>query len=200
MSDDDALILARARIGVVLRGKYTLERVLGVGGMASVYEATHRNRKRFAIKMLHPEISSRESLRTRFLREGYVANSVMHTGAVAVLDDDIAEDGSAVRRAQPRARDDGLRRQRRAGARQTRRIGAPLHLRRERQADRQHRPRHARQGNHDEVTPRAMPLTCSRRSASTRSSDRRWASARRCWRAPQRRSRRRRGLGRPSSC
>jgi serine/threonine protein kinase len=95
MSDDDALLLARARIGVVLRGKYTLERVLGVGGMASVYEAVHRNRKRFAIKMLHPEISSREGLRTRFLREGYVANSVMHTGAVAVLDDDIAEDGSA---------------------------------------------------------------------------------------------------------
>ena len=95
MSDDDALILARARIGVVLRGKYTLQRVLGVGGMASVYEAVHRNRKRFAIKMLHPEISAREGLRTRFLREGYVANSVTHGGAVAVLDDDIAEDGSA---------------------------------------------------------------------------------------------------------
>ncbi|MDB5216089.1 MAG: uncharacterized protein JWO86_4016, partial [Myxococcaceae bacterium] len=95
MSDDDALTLARARIGVVLRGKYTLERVLGVGGMASVYEATHRNRKVFAIKMLHPELSSREGIRTRFLREGYVANSVMHSGAVAVLDDDIAEDGSA---------------------------------------------------------------------------------------------------------
>jgi serine/threonine protein kinase len=95
MADDDALTLARARIGVVLRGKYTLERVLGVGGMASVYEATHRNRKVFAIKMLHPELSSREGIRTRFLREGYVANSVMHSGAVAVLDDDIAEDGSA---------------------------------------------------------------------------------------------------------
>ena len=95
MSDDDALTLARARIGVVLRGKYTLESILGVGGMATVYVAKHRNRKVFAIKMLHSDLSTRETMRTRFLREGYVANSVMHPGAVAVIDDDIAEDGSA---------------------------------------------------------------------------------------------------------
>jgi len=95
MSDDDALNLARARIGMVLRGKYTLESILGVGGMATVYVAKHRNRKVFAIKMLHADLSTRETMRTRFLREGYVANSVMHPGAVAVLDDDVAEDGSA---------------------------------------------------------------------------------------------------------
>jgi serine/threonine-protein kinase len=95
MPDDEVLTLARARIGTVLRGKYRLDRVLGVGGMAVVYAATHRNKKRFAIKMLHPELSMRENIRTRFLREGYVANSVGHPGAVAVLDDDVAEDGSA---------------------------------------------------------------------------------------------------------
>jgi eukaryotic-like serine/threonine-protein kinase len=86
---------AQARVGSVLRGKYRLDRVLGVGGMGAVYAATHRNRKRFAIKMLHPEYSGSEEVRTRFLREGYVANSVEHRGAVAVLDDDVAEDGSA---------------------------------------------------------------------------------------------------------
>lgn len=95
MSDEDAYKLASARLGMVLRGKYTLERILGVGGMATVYVATHRNRKVFAIKMLHADLSMREGMRTRFLREGYVANSVMHDGAVAVLDDDVAEDGSA---------------------------------------------------------------------------------------------------------
>jgi len=95
MPDDELKQIAEARLGRVLRGKYRLDRVLGIGGMAVVYAATHRNKKRFAIKMLHPELSMREQIRTRFLREGYVANSVEHPGAVAVLDDDIAEDGSA---------------------------------------------------------------------------------------------------------
>jgi YD repeat-containing protein len=95
MPDDDAKKLAEGRIGRVLKGKYRLDRVLGVGGMAVVYAATHRNKKRVAIKVLHPELSHRENVRTRFLREGYVANSVDHPGAVAVLDDDVAEDGSA---------------------------------------------------------------------------------------------------------
>jgi serine/threonine protein kinase len=63
--------------------------------MAVVYAATHRNQKQFAVKVLHAELSMREDVRTRFLREGYAANSFKHPGAVAVLDDDIAEDGSA---------------------------------------------------------------------------------------------------------
>jgi serine/threonine-protein kinase len=86
---------AKGRLGTVLRGKYRLDRVLGVGGMAVVYKATHRNQAEFAIKMLHPELSINEDVRTRFLREGYAANSVKHAGAVRVVDDDVAEDGSA---------------------------------------------------------------------------------------------------------
>jgi eukaryotic-like serine/threonine-protein kinase len=95
MPDDDLKTIAEARVGHVLRGKYRLDRVLGIGGMATVYAATHRNKKRVAIKMLHPELSIRENIRARFLREGYVANSVDHPGAVSVHDDDVAEDGSA---------------------------------------------------------------------------------------------------------
>jgi serine/threonine-protein kinase len=93
--DDEVIRRAEQRIGTVLRGKYRIDRVLGIGGMAVVYAATHRNKKRFAVKMLHPELSIRDDIRTRFLREGYVANSVEHPGAVAVLDDDVAEDGAA---------------------------------------------------------------------------------------------------------
>ncbi len=93
--DDELLARAKARVGTVLRGKYTLDRVLGVGGMASVYVATHRNKKRFAVKVLHPELSLRTDIRTRFVREGYAANSVEHPGTVVVLDDDVADDGGA---------------------------------------------------------------------------------------------------------
>ncbi|MGD0530182.1 MAG: serine/threonine-protein kinase [Polyangiaceae bacterium] len=93
--DEDVAARANARLGTILRGKYHLDRVLGVGGMAVVYAATHRNKKRFAIKILHPEIAMSGEIRTRFLREGYVANAVEHAGAVAVLDDDTSEDGAA---------------------------------------------------------------------------------------------------------
>jgi serine/threonine-protein kinase len=74
-------------------GKYTLERVIGSGGMATVYEASHRNGHRVAVKMLKPALSVGSEVRARFLREGYAANKVRHAGAVRVLDDDVTEDG-----------------------------------------------------------------------------------------------------------
>jgi serine/threonine protein kinase len=86
---------AEARCGRTLRGKWTLEEVLGVGGMATVYRAVHRNGAQVAIKLLHPELSLDRGLRERFLREGYVGNRVGHEGAVKVLDDDVDEDGTA---------------------------------------------------------------------------------------------------------
>ena len=61
--------------------------------MAVVYRGAHRNGNRVAVKILHPELSIIEDLRTRFLKEGYVANAVDHPGAVRVLDDDITDDG-----------------------------------------------------------------------------------------------------------
>jgi len=91
----DLIGVAASRVGTTLHGKYQIDKVLGVGGMGIVYAATHRNGKRFAIKLLHPEFSSRRDIRTRFLREGYVANAVNHPGVVAVLDDDMTDDGSA---------------------------------------------------------------------------------------------------------
>ncbi len=92
-TDIDVTTEADARLGTVLKAKYRLDSVLGVGGMAIVYAATHRNQKRLAVKILRAELSVRADVRTRFLREGYIANTVGHPGAVAVLDDDVA--GSA---------------------------------------------------------------------------------------------------------
>jgi serine/threonine protein kinase len=80
--------LARAKIGKVLRGKWRLDALLGAGGMATVYAATHRNGKRGAVKILHAELAVDHNARARFLQEGYAANKVGHAGAVSVLDDD----------------------------------------------------------------------------------------------------------------
>ena len=84
-----------ARIGTTLKGRWRIDSRLGRGGVATVYAATHRNGNRVAIKMLNGEFSRHQDVRARFLREGYAANAVNHPGVVRVLDDDIAEDGSA---------------------------------------------------------------------------------------------------------
>lgn len=79
------------RVGQTLREKWHLDALLGVGGMAAVYAATHRNGARCAVKILHP--GEDEETKQRFQREGYIANRVEHAGAVRVFDDDVAEDG-----------------------------------------------------------------------------------------------------------
>jgi serine/threonine protein kinase len=90
---DDAEVRAEERVGTVLNDKWTLERLLGVGGMAAVYSARHRNGARAAVKVLHADLSRHAEVRERFLREGYAANSVEHPGAVKVLDDDVIVGG-----------------------------------------------------------------------------------------------------------
>jgi serine/threonine-protein kinase len=83
------------RLGQTLHGKWRLDSFIGRGGSADVYAATHRNGKRAAVKILHPQYAAEPELLKRFLREGYVANSLAHPGAVSVLDDDRCEDGAA---------------------------------------------------------------------------------------------------------
>jgi len=84
---------AELRLGKLLKGKWTLDTLLGVGGMAAVYSATHRNKSRVAIKILHQDLAAEPSVRARFHHEGYAANAVGHPGAVRVLDDDESDDG-----------------------------------------------------------------------------------------------------------
>jgi serine/threonine-protein kinase len=84
---------AEARIGSLLKGKWRLEALLGVGGMAAVYAATHRNRNRAAVKVLHPDLAAEPAIRARFHHEGYAANAVGHPSVVRVLDDDETDDG-----------------------------------------------------------------------------------------------------------
>ncbi len=82
------------RVGSVLREKWRLDALIGSGGMGHVYAATHRNGRRGAVKILRAELASIPEVVERFLREGYVANRLQHPGAVAIVDDDQAEDGA----------------------------------------------------------------------------------------------------------
>ncbi len=93
--DHTVLDIVDARVGTVVRNKWHVDALLGTGGMAAVYAATHRNGNRVALKVLHLQLSIDPSLRQRFKREGYAANAVQHPGVVRVLDDDVTEDGAA---------------------------------------------------------------------------------------------------------
>jgi len=83
-----------SRNGAIINGKWHVDRLLGSGGMAEVYAATHRNGKRAALKILHRELAGKPVTLRRFRREGYAANRVGHPAVVIVDDDDVCEDGA----------------------------------------------------------------------------------------------------------
>jgi serine/threonine protein kinase len=82
------------RVGSLLCGKWTIERLLGVGGMAAVYLARHKIGHYDAIKILHPAFARDPKVCERFEREARAVNRFRHPGAVAVRDIDVTEDGS----------------------------------------------------------------------------------------------------------
>lgn len=74
-------------IGRLLDNKYKIIRLIGRGGMGTVYEAEHviLNR-RVAIKVLLPMYSSKTSAVKRFIREAQAASAIEHPNIVQVLD------------------------------------------------------------------------------------------------------------------
>ncbi|MFO0679881.1 MAG: serine/threonine-protein kinase [Polyangiaceae bacterium] len=82
-----------ARVGSVINGKWTLDALLGVGGMAAVFAATHRNGSRAALKILHAEFARDSGVCERFLREARVSNRIGHPACVQIKDDDTTEAG-----------------------------------------------------------------------------------------------------------
>jgi hypothetical protein len=82
-----------ARVGLTIKGKWKVDSLLGVGGMAAVYAASHRNGQRAALKILHTDFAREKTICDRFLREAYVSNKVNHSATVQVLDDDMTEGG-----------------------------------------------------------------------------------------------------------
>lgn len=94
ISGEERRRTAEARLGELVLGKWRLERVLGLSGTSAVFQATHRNGNRVAIKMLHADLAGSEDVRERFLAEGYAANRVAHAGVVTVRDEGTTADGA----------------------------------------------------------------------------------------------------------
>jgi serine/threonine protein kinase len=82
-------------VGVVLSGRYLVERLIGQGGMGAVYQAEHTHmRKRLAVKVLHPEMSRLPEVVARFEREAMAAAHIDHPNVAAATDFGKLDDGS----------------------------------------------------------------------------------------------------------
>src|SRR5919108_3808412 len=78
-------------IGAELGG-YSIDSVIGRGGMGVVYLAQHRRLERaVALKVLAPELADVEGFRERFLRESRLAAGLNHPNVIPIHDADEAE-------------------------------------------------------------------------------------------------------------
>jgi len=86
---------AASLVGVVLSGRYMIERLIGEGGMGAVYQAEHTHmRKRLAVKVLHPEMSRLPEVVARFEREAMAAAHIEHPNVASATDFGKLDDGS----------------------------------------------------------------------------------------------------------
>jgi eukaryotic-like serine/threonine-protein kinase len=85
-------------IGRTLDNKYLIERLLGKGGMGSVYRAMHTGTKRnVAVKVISPQYMRNKELLIRFQREAEASGRLSHPNVVNVTDFGVtAIDGTAV--------------------------------------------------------------------------------------------------------
>jgi serine/threonine-protein kinase len=73
------------RLKAALADRYTIEREIGVGGMAIVFLAEeHHPSRQVAIKVLNPELAS-QLLRRRFIREVELASKLIHPHIIPVF-------------------------------------------------------------------------------------------------------------------
>src|SRR5207248_3232547 len=82
-------------VGQILADRYRVVRLVGEGGMGQVYEAQHVNiNKRFAVKLLRPEIVSNAEAVQRFRQEAWSASSIGHENIIEIEDFATLPDGS----------------------------------------------------------------------------------------------------------
>jgi serine/threonine protein kinase len=82
-------------VGSVIAGTYTIEGLIGKGGMGAVFIASHARLpgKKVAIKVLHADVADGDSL-ARFKREAEIASRLGHPNIVEVHDWNQLPDGT----------------------------------------------------------------------------------------------------------
>lgn len=82
------------KAGVLIDHKYEIEKLLGVGGMGSVYLAKHvQLGTRVALKVLHRHLVNTPDALKRFKTEAKAAHSLLSQNLVSVLDYGVLADG-----------------------------------------------------------------------------------------------------------
>ena len=81
-------------IGTTIAGRYLVDRVIGEGGMATVYGATHKLVDRpCAVKVMNPAMATDTTVRERFRREAKAAQSLAHPNVIEIFDQGETADG-----------------------------------------------------------------------------------------------------------
>jgi serine/threonine-protein kinase len=81
--------------GQTIAGKYRLNRVLGTGGMATVWSATNIFTDRdFAVKVMLPQVARTPEAARRFMLEARVSARINHPCIIEIIDVGQGEDGS----------------------------------------------------------------------------------------------------------
>ncbi len=72
----------------LLGGRYLVDALIGVGGMANVYRVLDRtqNNKAIALKLLHQELLDHDDYVQRFIREVRILSQIQHPNVIEVFD------------------------------------------------------------------------------------------------------------------
>jgi len=87
--------LQASLVGAILSQKYALKRLVGTGGMGSVYESeSPEDHRPLAIKILGIDYVTDNDIKNRFIEEGHTCQRLIHPNIVRVFDVGTAEDGT----------------------------------------------------------------------------------------------------------